>query len=79
MASEQTRPREPIGNQGRAGQAGFCNYKYSLLIIIGAHRRPSLVEYVMLEIERGMSVLFKDMCMLVQWAMMYVSLYVTFG
>ncbi|KAG5285591.1 hypothetical protein AALO_G00005120 [Alosa alosa] len=53
MASEQARPREPIGNQGRAVQAGFNNDKYSLLIIIGAHRRLSLVEYVMLEIERG--------------------------
>lgn len=69
MASEQARPREPLGNQGRAVQAGFCNYKYSLLIIIGAHRRPSLVEYVMLEIERGMGVLIKQMCLLVQRAM----------
>ncbi|XP_063075977.1 microtubule-associated protein 1B [Engraulis encrasicolus] len=52
MASEQARPREPLGNQGRV-PAGFSNDKYSLLIIIGAHRQQSLVEYVMLEIERG--------------------------
>lgn len=60
MASEQARPREPLGNQGRAVHAGFRNDKYSLLIIVGAHRRLSLVEYVMLEIERGMGVLFKN-------------------
>ncbi|KAL2097907.1 hypothetical protein ACEWY4_007114 [Coilia grayii] len=52
MASEQARPKEPLGNQGRV-HAGFSNDKYCLLIIIGAHRQQSLVEYVMLEIERG--------------------------
>lgn len=36
---------------------GFSNDKYSMLIVIGALYRPHLLDYIVVEIERGIAFL----------------------
>ncbi|KAG7487830.1 hypothetical protein MATL_G00027730 [Megalops atlanticus] len=53
MATEQTEEIEAMENSIRVSHPGFSNDKYSLLVIVGEHSRPGLVDYVVAEIERG--------------------------
>ncbi|XP_023669042.2 microtubule-associated protein 1S [Paramormyrops kingsleyae] len=53
MATGQSGEMERIENTSRSLHPGFGNDKYSLLVVIGQHSRPGLVEYVLEEVERG--------------------------
>ncbi|XP_035270781.1 microtubule-associated protein 1B [Anguilla anguilla] len=53
MATEQTGEIDAMENSIRTSHPGFSNEKYSLLVIVGEHSRPGLVDYVVAEIERG--------------------------
>ncbi|KAJ8370284.1 hypothetical protein SKAU_G00103120 [Synaphobranchus kaupii] len=53
MATEQTGEIDAMENSIQTSHPGFSNEKYSLLVIVGEHSRPGLVDYVVAEIERG--------------------------
>ncbi|XP_029551617.1 microtubule-associated protein 1B isoform X1 [Salmo trutta] len=53
MATQQTEEVEAMENVNRTLHPGFSNDKYSLLVIVGEHSRTGLVDYVVVEIERG--------------------------
>ncbi|XP_030630441.1 microtubule-associated protein 1S [Chanos chanos] len=53
MASELTAAKESQGIQDRTTHPGFSDEKYSMLIVIGALYRPNLLDYAVVEIERG--------------------------
>ncbi|MBN3316393.1 MAP1S protein, partial [Atractosteus spatula] len=52
MATEQAGDMEGADSPVRAAHPGFSNDKYSLLVVVGEHSRPGLLEYVVSEIER---------------------------
>lgn len=54
MASGLTAAME---SEDLTAHPGFCNDRYSMLIVIGALYRPHLLDYVVVEIERGISFL----------------------
>lgn len=58
MATQQTEEVEAMENVNRTLHPGFSNDKYSLLVIVGEHSRTGLVDYVVVEIERGNSAHF---------------------